>query len=119
MLLGVNLTAYAAEQQKAGTKIAGEEIGAELRRFLTTENNLNTVEKGKATPILAVSDMIYDHDKYEYFNDEYHVYAVRADNFVLTGNTSPDTKLILSPIHDYGFFESFKVQVGEDETKRR
>ncbi len=116
MLLGMNLTAYAAVQQKVGTEIAGEEIGAELRRFLATENNLNTVEKGEETPILAVSDMIYDHDKYEYFNDEYHVYTIRADNFVLTGNTSPDTKLILNPLHDYGFFDSFKVQVGEDET---
>lgn len=117
MLLGMSLTAHAAEQQ-----IAGTEVGAKLYRFLATENNQNAVTKGKTTTILAVSDMVYDREKYEYVNDEHHVYTVLATNFTLTGNTSPDTKLILNDIlHNpsngsSGFFESFQLQVGADET---
>lgn len=111
MLLGMNLVTYAAEQE-----ILAEEVGAKLYRFLATENNYHTVAKGDTTTILAVSDRVYDKEKYEYVNDEHHVYTVRANNFVLTGNTSPDTKLVLDFLNERGFFESFQIQVGADET---
>lgn len=109
VLFGMNLVARAAEQQ-----IEGEEIGAKMYRFLATEDNQHVAVRGKTTTILAVSDRIYDRERYEYINDENHVYTMQANNFILTGNTSPDTKLIWREYHD-GFFESFRLQVGADE----
>ncbi len=119
MLLGMSIMSHAAEVTIGlpGDKL-GEEIGAKLYRFFATEDNIDVIARGETREILAIDFTDYDHGKYEFFNDMEHPISslVLKDSYSLTGNTSSDTKLILDNYHTkWGFFDSFQLQVGEDE----
>lgn len=125
MLLGMSIMSHAADVTIGlpGDKTA-EEIGVALYCSFNTEDNNAVIARGETREILAVMDIRYnyekyDFEKYEYIHDMEHPLMVLKDSYSLTGNTSPDTKLILdnydSKWGSGGLIDSFQLQVGEDE----
>ena len=105
MIFGMNMAAYASETQagSAGISRRLEAEGADL------------AAKGEKKRIIAYTNRRYDQEKFEFYSDEEHPVVSLAEGPVLTGNTSRDTKLVDTENILSGQFDSFSLQVGEDE----
>lgn len=97
------------------------EIEAGLFRRLEPEASVQAV-KGESKHIYTNVSRKFDENLYEYYNDNNHVfssmlYYSSGDSIRIEGQTSSDTKIIADDlITKWGFFESFDVQIGEDES---
>lgn len=109
-------------KEENGTSIIQEnETEAELFRWLDLKAP-SQAAKGESRHIDTKMSRRFDENLYEYYNDSDHVfssmlYNSSADSIKIDGQTSPDTKIIVDDlITRWGFFESFDVQIGEDES---
>lgn len=117
-----NVQAERTVKDESGTSITqGSEIEAGLYRWLEPETSVQ-VAKGGSKHIYTNVSRKFDENLYEYYNDNDHVFSSMLYNssgtsIKIDGNTSSDTKIIADDlITEWGFFEGFDVQVGEDET---